>query len=332
MDITKHSFGTLPSGPEIFAYTLKNQHDLAVTILTYGGIIQSLKLGSADLVLGYDTLAPYLDNPAYFGAAIGRVANRIRNAEFEIDGRRYRLPKNETPHNLHSGPKGFEQALWDASVEGNTLILRRIDPDGTNGFPGTLNMSYRFSLDGTALKIDMIATTDAPTLCNPTHHSYFNLGSVLGQDRLNISSHALKLYASEYTPTKADGIPIGTLASVKDTPYDFQISTPIGHRTVDHNFSVTAPSKPKALRPVATLSLGPRSMILETTLPGLQIYTGDFIPKDLGKGGTPYAPRAGLAMEPQYFPDAPNCPAFQNIILRPNETYSETIRYVFKTL
>jgi len=332
MVITKRHFGTLKNGTEIYAFDFKSQTGFSATVLNYGAIIQSLRFKARDLVLGYDTLMPYEKNLAYFGAAIGRVANRIRNAQFEINGTKFHLSQNSGPHNLHSGPKGFEHAVWDAAIEGGTLVLNHISPEGTNGFPGTLNMTYRFTLTDDVLKIDMTAQTDRATLCNPTHHSYFNLEEKQGSTPLNINAHSLTLLAKTYTPIDSDTLPIGTIEPVKDTEFDFTHKTQIGPRAVDHNFVVPPVSTQKNLRPMAELSTQEIKLSVESTLPAVQIYTGDFIEPQIGKMDLPYGPRSGLAIEPQFFPDAPNCPAFPSIILRPDETYSETILYRVEAL
>ncbi len=356
MTITRRIFGYLPTGEAIYAYDLRLNDvqtkrstqgaSLSATVLTYGAILQSLRgPDGRDCVLGYDTLEPYLTNPAYFGTAIGRVANRISTAAFNLNGHTYKLPQNDGFHNLHSGPNGFEHQIWKAEIQkttiegdhqGETLILRHLSPDGTNGFPGNLDIAYQFTLTAKTLTLDIKARTDAETLCNPSHHSYFNLAlesDRVAQAPLNISDHYLQIHAETYTPTDEDHIPLGHHAPVKDTKFDFRQNRALNTNVIDHNF-VVRPVTPQSgtikakLQKIACLKQGSLSLEIDSTLPGLQIYTGDFIPPHSGKSGARYQARSGLAIEPQFFPDAVNQANFPAITLRVGETYSETIRYV----
>lgn len=313
------------------------------TILTYGAALQSLSFGGrSNLVLGFDTLEDYLDNPGYIGTAIGRVANRINAGRFEIDGQAYQLPKNQNGHNLHSGPGGLGHKIWAAeridSGEHPSLKLSHLSPAGTNGFPGALLVSFIFTLTERSLRIEMRANSDAPTLCNLTQHSYFNLDPVqTSETEALIQTHSLMINASHYTPTHGSGIPTGEKPPVAGTPFDFQERKPIGALAIDHNFIVRESAQSGALQSVAEVTGAEGTLCIFSTLPGVQIYTGDGLENKAPRPGQrsekktrhKIGPRAGLAIEPQYFPDAPNQTGFGSITLRPGEPYQETIEYVW---
>jgi aldose 1-epimerase len=310
---------------------------MTATVIEQGGAIMSLLAPDregrlANVVLGFPDPAGYETNSVFFGALIGRFGNRIARGELPIDGVVHRLAANNGPHQLHGGI-GFHARRWQiGDVRPNALTLRRTSPDGEDGFPGTLQVQVIYTLtDEGALRIDYTATTDRPTVCNLTQHSYFNLaggGDILG--------HRLRLACSRYLPIDETVIPTGELAPVKGTPFDFTAPTAIGAQIdadnvqirrgagYDHCFVVDGWDG--ALRDVAVLE-EPRSgrrMTMRTTEPALQFYSGNHIN---GTGG--HGHRTGLCLEAQHYPDAPNRPEFPSTRLAPGETYRQTTEYVF---
>ncbi|MEU5255607.1 aldose epimerase family protein [Streptomyces longwoodensis] len=313
-------FGTLSDGTEVHRWTLERA-GTRVRVLSYGGIVQSVEVPdrdgrTANVVLGFADLDGYRDHPEPFlGALIGRYANRIARARFELDGVRYELEPNGPPNSLHGGSRGFDKRVWDVEPVEHGLRLSRVSPHGEEGFPGRLEVTATYTLDASgALRFAYEAVTDAPTVVNLTNHSYFNLvgsGTATG--------HELRLAASRYTPVDADLIPTGDLAPVADTRFDFLTSRKLG-TGYDHNYvldkGVTA-----AAEEVAELHdpASGRVLTVATTEPGLQLYTGDHLP-------APFTPGEGVALETQHFPDSPNRPAFPSTVLRPGEVYrSETV-------
>ncbi|MEU5661580.1 aldose epimerase family protein [Streptomyces longwoodensis] len=313
-------FGTLSDGTEVHRWTLERA-GTRVRVLSYGGIVQSVEVPdrdgrTANVVLGFADLDGYRDHPEPFlGALIGRYANRIARARFELDGVRYELEPNGPPNSLHGGSRGFDKRVWDVEPVEHGLRLSRVSPHGEEGFPGRLEVTATYTLDASgALRFAYQAVTDAPTVVNLTNHSYFNLagsGTATG--------HELRLAASRYTPVDADLIPTGDLAPVADTRFDFLTSRKLG-AGYDHNYvldkGVTA-----AAEEVAELHdpASGRVLTVATTEPGLQLYTGDHLP-------APFTPGEGVALETQHFPDSPNRPAFPSTVLRPGEVYrSETV-------
>ncbi|MEU3508404.1 aldose epimerase family protein [Streptomyces longwoodensis] len=313
-------FGTLSDGTEVHRWTLERA-GTRVRVLSYGGIVQSVEVPdrdgrTANVVLGFADLDGYRDHPEPFlGALIGRYANRIARARFELDGVPYALEPNGAPNSLHGGSHGFDKRVWDVEPVEHGLRLSRVSPDGEEGFPGRLEVTATYTLDASgALRFAYEAVTDAPTVVNLTNHGYFNLagsGTATG--------HELRLAASRYTPVDADLIPTGDLAPVADTRFDFRTSRKLG-AGYDHNYvldkGVTA-----AAEEVAELHdpASGRVLTVATTEPGLQLYTGDHLP-------APFTPGEGVALETQHFPDSPNRPAFPSTVLRPGEVYrSETV-------
>jgi aldose 1-epimerase len=317
-------------------------------ITDYGGIIVSLTAPDrsgkyADVVLGYDSLAGYLkaDNP-YFGAMIGRYGNRIARGRFQLDGVTYKLATNNGPNALHGGKVGFDKVVWKvvkARVDQDPeLELSYTSRDGEEGYPGNLKVTARYTLaaDNT-LRLDYTAVTDKATPVNLTQHSYFNLrghGDILG--------HVLEIPASRFTPVDSTLIPVGELRSVVDTPFDFRQPTAIGARIektdeqltngkgYDHNWVLDkSPGKLGLVARVYDPETG-RVLEVSSTEPGVQFYSGNFLDGgNIGKAGVAYARHAGLALEPQHFPDSPNQPNFPSVILKPGETYHNTIVYKF---
>ncbi|MER7717037.1 aldose epimerase family protein [Streptomyces flaveolus] len=313
-------FGTLSDGTRVHRWTLERA-GVRVRVLTYGGIVQSAEVPdrdgrTADVVLGFADLDGYVRHPEpYFGALVGRYANRIAGGRFPLDGRTYALALNNGPNSLHGGERGFDKRVWDAEPVGHGVRLSRVSPHGEEGFPGRLEISATYTLDGSgALRIVYEAVTDAPTVLNPTNHSYFNLSG-----SGHTGGHELRIAASRITPVDADLIPAGAPAEVAGTRFDFREARKVG-AGYDHNF-VLDKGVTQAAVPVAELydPVSGRAVSVATTEPGLQLYTADHL-------GEPFAPGDGIALETQHFPDSPNRPDFPSTVLRPGEAFrSETV-------
>ncbi len=294
----------------------------------------------ADVALGFDDLKDYLHFPnSYIGAVVGRYGNRIAQGKFSIDGASYRIPVNNGPNALHGGPVGFDRYLWQARETPNGVEFTHASPDGDMGFPGALTAKVLYTLDGNTLRIDYSATTDKPTIVNLTNHAYFNLH---GDDAGDILDMQVQLNADRFTPVSAELIPTGELRPVAGTPLDFRKPEAVGARIgdgydqlklaggYDHNFVVNG--EPGTLRVAAIVSdpVSGRRMTVETTEPGVQFYSGNFLDGSLtGRHGTQYARRTGFCLETQHFPDSPNHAEFPSTVLRPGETYRSTTAFAF---
>ncbi|MEJ1196283.1 MULTISPECIES: aldose epimerase family protein [unclassified Streptomyces] len=318
-------FGTLSDGTPVHRWTLE-RGGVRVRVLSYGGIVQSAEVpdrdgNTADVVLGFADLDGYVTHPEpYFGALVGRYANRIAGGRFQLDGRTYELALNNGPNSLHGGERGFDKRVWDAEPAGDGthgVRLSRVSPHGEEGFPGRLEISVTYTLDESgALRIAYEAVTDAPTVLNPTNHSYFNLG---GSGSGHAGGHELRLAASRITPVDADLIPRGPTEDVADTRFDFRRARKVGSG-YDHNLVLDKGVTDTAVE-VAELydPASGRVLTVATTEPGLQLYTADHL-------GEPFAPGDGIALETQHFPDSPNRPEFPSTVLRPGEVFrSETV-------
>jgi aldose 1-epimerase len=330
-----------------------------VSIITYGGIIQSIHVPDrhgkqADVTLGFRNLKGYrskayrTSNP-YFGATIGRYGNRIARGKFKLDGHTYHLPINNGVNSLHGGKVGFNQRVWKAheirSANAIGLRLHYVSKNGEQGYPGRLPVDVTFTLprNTNALRIDYRATTNRPTIVNLTNHSYFNLA---GEGSGTIYDHLLKLDATRYTPTDKTQIPTGRIAPVAGTPMDFRTFHAIGARIrdpfpqlkiglgYDHNWVIDRPAGDAGLVPAAVLrdpSSG-RQLTISTTEPGIQFYSGNFLDGTLyGTSGRQYRQGDGLALETQHFPDSPNHKNFPSTVLRPGQTYRSSSVYAFAT-
>ncbi|MBQ0881289.1 aldose epimerase family protein [Streptomyces sp. RT42] len=318
----KELFGTLSDGTPVHRWTLERA-GVRVRILSYGGIVQSAEVpdrdgNSACVVLGFDTLDGYVRHPEpYFGALVGRYANRIAGGRFPLDGRTYALARNNGPNSLHGGERGFDKRVWDVEPVADGVRLSRVSPHGEEGFPGRVEFSATYTLDASgALRIVYEAVTDAPTVLNPTNHSYFNLG---GPGSGHAGGHELRIAASRFTPVDGDLIPAGAPADVADTRFDFRRARKVGSG-YDHNFVLDKGVTDTAVE-VAELydPTSGRVLTVATTEPGLQLYTADHL-------GEPFAPGDGVALETQHFPDSPNRPEFPSTVLRPGEVFrSETV-------
>ena len=348
MPITRQPLGSTHDGRPVDGYMLTNDAGMAAKIITYGGILMSLQVPDrhgrlTDVVLGFDTLAPYLGEHPYFGAIIGRYANRIAQGRFRLQGMDYQLACNNGPNHLHGGRAGFDRRLWRARPSGPEteprLTLSYLSPDSEEGYPGNLQAEVTYTLTArNELRLDYRAQTDAPTIINLSHHAYFNLagcGTVL--------DHRLRLLADRFLPVDDTLIPTGEQAPVTDTVMDFQRLTPIGARLqpddeqlrraaggYDHNWIVSkAPGHCQLAAEFTEPSSG-RRMSVYTTQPGIQFYSGNFLDGRLcGKGGRFYEKHAGFCLEPQHFPDSPNQPAFPSTLLQPTDDYRHTTVYRF---
>lgn len=329
MTITKTYFGTT-AGAEVYLYTLTNDRGLSVSIINYGGAVTSLivpdrdgRLG--DIVLGFEKLDEYVRNPRYFGALIGRHANRIAGGRFSLDGVEYQLPQNNGKNHLHGGFHGFDKRVWNAVEGQNALHLSYFSKNGEESYPGNVEAFVDYRLSDSELSIDYRASTDRDTIVNLTNHSYFNLkgaGTIL--------DHELTMNADSFTPVAEDLIPTGEIAPVAGTPMDFRSGRAIGSeiRSIsgyDHNFVLN--DWDGTLKFAVRLHEPRTGRVLEilTTQPGMQFYSGNFLDGSfVGKRGMVYEKYAGLCLEPQHFPDAPNHANFPSTVLRPGEEYSQS--------
>jgi aldose 1-epimerase len=337
--VEKSFFGMTAEGDSAMLYTLKNERDITVTITNYGGIITGIyvpdKNGkTANIVLGFDHLEPYLEGQPYFGALVGRYANRIAGAGFDLDGVHYTLAANDGNNSLHGGLKGFDKKLWTPEViacdERAALKLTYLSPDGEEGYPGNLKVTVTYELLMDKFYITYEAETDKATVLNLTNHSYFNLA---GEG--TILDHILYLNASRYTPVNAELIPTGELAFVEGTPFDFRKPHVIGDRFdevggdppgYDHNFVIDGAEGEKNLAAKVMDPKTGRFLEVTTTQPGVQFYTGNFLDGSLSRGDFRFVQHSGFCLETQHFPDSPNQPDFPSTVLRPGEKFvSQTI-------
>ena len=340
MTIDKTYFGTT-AGAEVYLYTLTNEPDDGhhVSIINYGGAITSLwapdRNGAfKDIVLGFGSLEDYVSNPRYFGALIGRHANRIAGGQFSLNGVEYQLPKNNGANHLHGGFKGFDKRVWNAKEGDGVLHLSYFSKDGEEGYPGNVEAFVDYRLSGNDLSIEYRASTDRETIVNLTNHSYFNLK---GQG--TILKHELTLNADSFTPVSKELIPTGEIKSVAGTPMDFRDGKVIGsdlgltESGYDHNFVLN--DWDGSLKSAVNLYEPTSGRVLQilTNQPGMQFYSGNFLDGSfIGKNGDAYVKYAGLCLEPQHFPDAPNHPNFPSTVLRPGEEYrhSTILRFLHR--
>lgn len=339
----KSLFGTLKDGREVYIYSIENKNGMVLELLTYGATIQSIKIPSAsgemlDVAVGFDTLDGHENYSDYQGVTVGRYANRIQNAQFKINGKKYSVEANEKGKTCLHGGGEFSKAIWDAVTDtDNSIVMSYTSPDGSCGFPGEMKTKVRFTLtDDNEIVINYTAICSADTPINLTNHTYFNLKGKAGTD---ILSHELKIDADSYTPTDCDSIPTGEIRSVQGTAFDFSESKPIGRdiladdeqlimcRGYDHNFClnetagavITASEKETGI-----------TMKVYTDMPGVQLYTGNFLDGSvIGKGGKPLCRHAGFCLETQFYPDTPNQPSFPQCNFRAGEIFRSMTVYKF---
>ena len=345
-DITQEPFGTLPDGRQVTRYTLENASGMLVRILDFGGIVTEIHVPDrhgvfADVALGFDTVGPYVKDSPYFGALIGRYGNRIGKGRFVLDGKEYQLPVNNGDNHLHGGAPGFDKVLWTASVEQGGLALRYRAANGEQGYPGNLDATVVYSLnDDNEIVMRFSAVADQATPVNLTQHSYFNLA---GAGQGDILGHELVIDADRFVPIDAGAIPLGPLAPVTGTPFDFRQPRSIGERIgqpdkqlrhgggYDHCWVLNKPEGGAGLTRAVHVSDPASGRVLEllTREPGVQFYSGNFLDGTLQGKGHEYQFRSGFCIEPQHFPDSPNQPDYPDTILRPGEVYETESRYRF---
>jgi len=342
MKITREQFGITPAGVEVHVFSMTNDHGMEVKITNYGGIIAALKvpdrLGKIDdVVLGHDTLAGFVNRSRYFGALIGRYANRIARGRFSLNGTSYFLSQNNGENHLHGGFRGFDKVVWESREvmrpSGVGIELNYLSRDGEEGYPGNLRVTVAYLMnEQNELRLEYSATTDKETIVNLTNHSYFNLagsGTVL--------NHELTIEADEFVPIREGLIPTGEIRLVRNTPMDFNNAKPVGAHIdapdeqlniaggYDHTFVLQ--TNGNRLREAAKLYEPTTGRVLEvlTDLPGMQFYSGNFLDGSIvGKSGRAYLKRSGCCLEPQHFPDSPNQPSFPSTRLQPGECRRQT--------
>ena len=341
MSANKESFGKMPDGKQVDLYTLTNTNGIRARITNFGGILVSLEVPDrngniADITLGFDKLDGYLGEHPYFGAIVGRYANRIGKAAFTLDGVEYKLAANNDVNHLHGGIKGFDKRVWrleDIGVtsDGAMVKLSYISEDGEEGYPGNLACSVIYTLtEDNKLKISYEAETDKKTVVNLTNHSYYNLA---GQGSGDILGHVLKIDADKYTVVDEGLIPTGENRNVKGTPMDFTTPMTIGSRIgqveggYDHNYVLNSGGGSLALAVTVSEPTSGRVMEISTDQPGVQFYTGNFLDGSItGKAGKVYKKHYGFCLETQHFPDSPNKPDFPSVVLQPGQKYkTETV-------
>jgi aldose 1-epimerase len=341
--VTKAPWGT-HDGHAVELYTLTDK-DLTVAITNYGAHVVSIQAPGrdgtrADVVLGFKDLAGYeADTKTYMGSIVGRYGNRLAKGTFALDGKTFHVPLNNNGNALHGGPEGFDRKVWTAKIIPGGIELTLISPDGDMGFPGTLTVHVRYTLHANSLHIDYAATTDKDTVVNLTNHSYFNLA---GESSGTILDQKIMLNADRYTPIDAVLIPTGPLAPVSGTPFDFRKSTAIGERInadneqlklaggYDHNFVLDGSGPGLHLVAEANDPVSGRTLTVQTTEPGVQFYSGNFLDGTLtGIGGKLYVQHAGFCLETQHFPDSPNHPAYPSTELKPGQMMHSSTVFTF---
>ena len=352
-DAKRETFGSMPDGRKADAVVLSNAHGMTARIIALGASIQSLATPdrngkSANIALGYATLADYLGNPQYFGATVGRYANRIAKGKFTLDGHAYSVPVNNGVNSLHGGSKGFDKVLWTVGevkhdADKASVTLSYVSPDGDMGYPGKLTATVTYTLDeANHLSIDYRASTDKTTIVNLSNHAYWNLS---GEGSGSVMEHRLTIPGEAYLPVDAGSIPTGEIRKVAGTPFDFRQAKPIGRdiRTndvqllnghgYDHNWVISKDEAP-ALRVVARVEdpASGRVLTLKSSKPGLQFYSGNFLDgTTVGTGGHVYRQGDAFVLEPQLYPDTPNQASFGSARLEPGHEYRNLIVYEFTT-
>ncbi|GAA0855502.1 aldose epimerase family protein [Aliiglaciecola litoralis] len=346
--IEKRQFGNMPNGQTVDAYTLTNDNGMSIDILTLGATIRSWKLAQhnpTDVVLGFDSVDDYLADQGYMGRTVGRYANRIEKGQFQLNGETYNVSTNLQGNSLHGGVVGFHNRIWKVSDALDrskaSIILRLTSEDGDQGFPGNLRVDVTFTLDdNNCLTIDYRARSDQDTVFNPTQHSYFNLA---GHDSGAIYEQRINAFASHYTPANNQAIPSGEIKAVRNTAFDLNQSKTFGsliHQPdpeiqtasgLDHNWCVDGFKSDQSALQLAAEVTEPatgRKLLVRTSMPGIQIYTGNFIgTSPVGKGGVTYAPYSGFCIESQFYPNSPNQTGFPSSVLKANATFVSSTSY-----
>jgi len=358
LSVARDSFGRTRDGAEVDRFTLRNAHGLEVQVITYGAIITTLRTPDRtgridDIVLGFDRLADYESKSPYFGAVVGRVANRIAHGRFTLDGTRYTLAVNNGPNALHGGVRGFDKVVWRAAPFQNDtsvgVTLRYVSRDGEEGYPGTLTIDVRYTLSShDALAVDYHATSDRATPVNLSQHTYWNLagtgpGHVPNEPLASGTDHVVTIHASAYTPVDSTLIPTGAISPVAGTPFDFRQPTAVGARLgdndrqlqlgggYDHNWVLDRRGRRGVIPAVRVGEPGSgRTLEIATTEPGVQFYIGNFLDGSLtGKAGRRYTYRSTVVFETQHYPDSPNHSNFPSTILRPGRSYDSRTVFTF---
>lgn len=345
----KNILNTTINNKMLRLFTLKNRNGVKVEITNFGGKVVSIQVPDKhgdfdDIVLGYDNVEGYINGNPYFGALVGRCANRISGGKFTLEGIDYQLAQNIGENHLHGGIKGFNDVVWDAKQleinGGQAIELTYLSKDGEENYPGNLSVKVTYSLsENNELKIDYLASTDKTTIVNLTHHSFFNLA---GEGNGDVLNHEILINADAFTVTDKDSIPTGEIRSVKATPMDFRKAKTIGKdieadyeqliwgNGFDHNWVLNKNTKELSFAASAYEPNSGRFMEVWTDQPGMQLYTGNYLDgSDIGKGGKAYHRRTAFCFETQHFPDTPNHPEFPSTILNPGEAYKQTCIYKF---
>jgi aldose 1-epimerase len=344
--VTSKPFGVTPEGEKVRLYTLTNSNGARAAIATYGGIIVQLHVPDrdgelADVALGFSSLDGYLKSTSHFGSITGRFANRIAKGKFSLDGKTYRLAKNDGSNTLHGGVKSFDRQVWPVEIVSQAppaIRFSRLSPDGEENFPGNLQVDVTYTLTETNdLRIDYKATTDKATIVNLTNHCYFNLA---GAGTGKILDHQIRIHSSKYTPPSKALVPTGEIKDVTGSALDLTKWTPMGEKLFslgntpigyDHNYVLgSAPTRRPVLAAEARELKSGRILKVYTTEPAIQFYTGNFLNgADIGKSRKPYKQHEGFCLETQHYPDSPNQPDFPSTVLRPGETFRSTTIYKF---
>ena len=346
VSIKSRPWGIAPDGSAAQSFTVAND-TLQLEVLSFGARLTSLHApdrhgNQADVVLGFSALEPYVEDTAFLGSTVGRYANRIAHGRFSLDGKLYDLDRNDGANTLHGGSDGLWHRTWDERelVDGVEFSLQ--SRDGDQGFPGAVTVTARYRLDGNKVRLDYEATTDQTTVLNLTNHAYFNLA---GEGSATILDHALQIEADAFTPIDAVAIPLGGSLSVSGTPFDFTAPYEIGARIretheqlingrgYDHNFVLRGQDGDLKLAATASHGGTGRKLEVETTEPGVQFYSGNYLDGNkIGKSGRPYHWRSAFCLETQHFPDSPNRPDFPSTVLRPGQTFRSTTVWTLSTL
>ena len=331
MNITKRLFGTLADGREVTCWTLDNGL-VKLEVLDYGVTLHSLIVDGVDTILGYDTIEEYVANDGYVGATIGRVGNRIKNGEFELNGKTYKLFINNGKNHLHGGKEGFDKKIWSVEQIDKGIVCSYLSPDGEENYPGNLQVKVTVTLEEKAVQLHYWATTDADTILNLTNHTYFNL-----EGKGDILNHVVQLGADRYCAGDSGCLPTGELAAVQGTAMDFLTPHVLGERIdaeedcvklsggYDSNFILS--SSPAAVVKAPNSGI---TMTVTTTEPGVQFYSGNFMKFRKGKGGVNYHRRYGFCLETQHYPDSIHHPEWPTCILKAGQIYESTTKYAFE--